>query len=51
MLWNSELVTYLANSRSVAAFFAKDASYETAVFRLLITMAALLVRAPRIADR
>lgn len=44
-----ELVAYLANSKSVAAFLAIDGSLAIALFRLLITMVALLVLAPIIA--
>ena len=47
----SEFVKYLANSRSVAAFFAKEESLATAFFKLLVNIDWLLVLAPRTAIR
>ena len=38
MFMKSEFVKYLANSRSVAAFFAKEESLATAFFKLLVNI-------------
>lgn len=50
-LMNAEFVKYLANSKSVAAFFANDGSLAMALFRLPVTMEILLVLAPSTAIR
>ena len=47
----SALVKNLANSKSVAAFLAKEESLATALFKLLVTIEALLVLAPKTAIR
>ena len=49
MLMKSALVKNLANSKSVAAFLANAGSLATALFKLLITIEALLVIAPKTA--
>ena len=50
-LMNAEFVKYLANSKSVAAFFANDGSLAMAFFRLTVTMEILLDLAPSTAIR
>lgn len=49
MFMKSALVKYFANSKSVAAFLAKEASLATALFKLLVTIEALFVLAPKTA--
>ena len=51
MLIKSALVKYLANSRSTAAFLARDGLADTAFFRLAVTADGLLVRAASTAFR
>ena len=48
---NSAFVKNLANSKSDAAFLAKEGFLATAAFKLEITIDALFVRAPRTAIR
>jgi hypothetical protein len=46
MLVKAELVKYLENSRSVAAFLARVESRETAFFKFSVNIEVLLVLAP-----
>jgi hypothetical protein len=46
MLVKAELVKYLENSRSVAAFLARVESSDTAFFKFSVSIEVLLVLAP-----